>query len=562
MQRRGRTSVRLLVALTILVPLLARGANNHSIIATRLMDRKPLCFTGRIAGNCQNWESGHTYNVGDQVIPLTGNPGGLTYRAQTAGKSGSTEPEWPQVLDQKLEDGPSATGVTWVAQETTSRHFIRVDFSDPHSNDNKDLSATNISVTTTPANTVLKLTKNGVFNAGFGNQVATFDLSSESMIPPGDTSVKVCFGRYTFSDNKAVSNLCGEGKIYNDANVGDLVKDSKKALNDAVSTPKTSAEKNVFAGLNVSIPSGGGETQGSGDLNLNQYFAFPLAGQGIFGLEVKKGSSANADPRHFTGGVKSRKTWLLASKTDRSMVISAIQSGSIDANNPAVSALASIQKQYFRSIYFDNGLSYEGDISGGSLGNISNVLYDGEVWLNTAARSITAQTGFFNFRILPVGIEAGYNVSSNASTPLSGSSATTTASNSTPNGNYSLVRLKSGATFALSSQSPFSTDNSARLDFEVSAVNRYLFERELSYNSGTKSYSSTGSGNKYWAEVAIKVLAGPVGSGSFSGRPGLRLAFQRGSLPPVYAFTKVFTISLIYETNDNSSEEIKLVDQK
>jgi len=550
------------VGLTVLIPVLARGANNHSIVATRLLDRKPLCFTGTVTGNCQNWESDHAYNVGDQIIPLTGNPGGITYSAQTAGKSGTTEPSWAQIIDQTVQDGPSATGVTWVARETTSRHFIRVDFSDPHSDDNTDLAASNLSVTTSPSNTVLKLTKTGAFKAGFGrNQVAIFDLSSEGVTPPGDTNLKVCFAKYTFSD-KSVTNLCGEGKIYNDANVGDLVKDSKKALNDAVSTPKTSAEKNIFAGLNVSIPSGGGETQGSGDLNLNQYFAFPLVGQGIFGVELKKGSSANADPRHFTGGVKARKTWLLASKTDRNTLISAIESGSIDANGPAISALASVQKKYFRSIYFDNGLSYEGDISNGSLGNISNVLYNGEVWVNTAARPITAQTGFFNFRILPVGIEAGYNVTANASTPLSGSSSTTTASASTTNGNYSLARFKSGATFLLSSQSPYSTDSSARLDLEVSAVNRYLFERELSYNSVTKSYSSTGTGNKYWAEVALKVLAGPVGSGSLGGRPGLRLAFQRGSLPPVYAFTKVFTISLIYETNDNSSQEIKLVDQK
>ena len=140
---------------------------------------------------------------------------------------------------------------------------------------------------------------------------------------------------------------------------------------------------------------------------------------------------------------------------------------------------------------------------------------------------------------------------------MSSSSSGATASGLAPNGNYSLARLKSGATFILSSQSPYVTDNSARLDLEISAVDRYLFQKELSYDSTTNSYSSTGTGNKYWVQVALKLHGGSVGSGSVNGRPGLKLAFQRGALPPVYAFTKVFTISLIFETNDNTSQEIK-----
>jgi hypothetical protein len=563
MDRRKWGSLGLLFGLIVLVPVMARGTSSYSVVATRLMDRKPLCFTGRVAATCRDWESGHAYNVGDQIMPQTGNPGGFTYRARTAGRSDVTVPVWPQVGDQSVQDGPSAAGVEWVVQETIIRHFIRVDFSDPHSDDKRDLSFANVSVTTTPSNKALALTKNGTFEAGFGqNQVATFELSSEAVTPPGDTTVKVCFATYTFT-GKTVTNLCGEGKIYNDANIADLVNDSKKALNDAVSSAKTSADKNIFAGLNISVPSGGGETQGSGDLNLNHYFAFPLVGQGIFGLEVKKGSSTNADPRHFTGGIKARKTWLLgASKNDLNALISGIESSSGNVNDSAVLAIANIQKTYFRSVYFDNGLSYEGDISNGNLGNISNVLYNGEVWVNTAVRSLAKQSGFFNFRIMPVGIEAGYNVSANSSAPLTGSSSSTTSNGSGPNGNYSLARLKSGATFTLSSLSPYSTENSARLDLEVSAVNRYLFEKELLYDSKTNSYSSTGTGNKYWAQVALKVLGGSIGSGSVGGRPGLRLAFQRGFLPPVYAFTKVFTISLIYETNDNSSQEINLVNQK
>lgn len=548
-------------------PAFSQTSGKDTIVATRLMDRAPLCFVGKVGGPCQDWQPDHAYHIGDQILPKNGNAAGLTLRATTTGKSNTTPPVWPQSTNTEVQDGPTSSGVHWIAQDTITRHFIRVDFSDPHdeaSAKQSDVGFVNTTVLTTPSNKSLKLTKDGTFNSGFSNLVVTFELSSDAITPPGDTGVKVCFATYTFKGKKEpVTDLCGDGKIYNDANVADLVHDSQQALSNAVSTAKTSAEKNIFGGLSISVPSGGGDTQGSGDLNLNHYFAFPLVGQGVFGLEIKKGSSVNADPRHFTGGIKARKVWLLGvSKADLNALISAIESSSGELNADAVSKIGGIQAKYFRSIYFDNGLSYEGDISNGNLGNISNVLYNGETWVNTAVRSLTKQTGFYNFRILPVGIEAGYNVSANSSASLSGAPSTITTSSSAPSPSYSIARLKSGATFTLSSESPFATTPSPRLDLEVSAVNRYLFEKELIYDGKAKSYSSTGVGNKYWVQLALKFLGGSIGSGSFSGRPGLRLAFERGSLPPVYSFTKVFTVSLIYETNDNSSQEIALVNQK
>jgi hypothetical protein len=559
----GNDSVRSFIAIVgVLIGFSAslQGAGSHSIIAVRLMDRKALCFTGKtVAATCKDWESGHAYNVGDQIFPKSGNADGLTYEAQSAGKADTIEPTWPQFAGHTVQDGSVDAGVLWVAQDTITRHYIRVDFSDAHPNNSADLRTSNVRVTTGSSNKPLQLTTDGMFNAGFGqNQTATFELSDEAITAPGDMTVRICFTTYAFTD-KTVTNLCGDGKIYNDSNIGDLVNDSKKALNSSVATSKTSAEKDIFAGLSISVPSGGGETQGSGDLNLNHYFTLPLLGQGVLGLEIKKGSSINADPHHFTGGMKARKTWLLGvNKDDLSKLISGIESNPGD--DATVLMIDKIQRHYFRSIYFDNGISYEGDLSNGSVGNVSNVVYDGELWVNTAVRSLTRTSGFVNLRIIPLGVEAGYNVSANAAS--SPSSTSTLSNSSTPPNDYSLARVKSGGTFTLSSQSPYLSANSPRLDLEVTAIDRYLFEKELLYNAKTSSYSSTGTGSRYWAQVAVKVLAGSVGTGSVSGRPGLKLAFERGSLPPVYAFTKVFTVSLIYETNDNASEEINIVNKK
>lgn len=571
MDTRGRRSSLVVLGFAVCVaataPVFGQTSGKYTIVTARLMDRAPLCFIGNVFATCQDWQANHAYNVGDQILPKAGNAGGFTYKATTAGKSDATPPIWPQAAGADVQDGAAGRRVHWTAQDTISRHFIRVDFSDPHVEapaKQSDLAVSNVTVVTTPSNKSLKLASDGTFSPGFSNQVVTFELSSDATTPPGDTGVKVCFAAYMFKGRQdPVTNLCGEGKIYNDANISELTKDSEQALNNAVSTVKTSAEKNIFAGLSISVPSGGGETQGSGDLNLNHYFSFPLVGQGIFALEVKKGSSVNADPQHLTGGITARRVWLLGvSQADLTTLRSAIASTSGQLDAGAVSKIGAIQAKYFRSIYFDNGLSYEANIANGSLGNVSNVLYSGETWVNTAVRSLTKQTGFYNFRILPIGIEAGYNVAANSSASLSGSPTTTIASSSVPSPNYSLARLKSGATFILSSESPFTASPSPRLDLEVSAVNRYLFEKELVYNGSTRSYSSTGTGNRYWVDVALKFLAGSIGSGALSGRPGLRLAFERGSLPPVYAFTKMFTISLIFETNDNTTQEVPLVNQK
>jgi hypothetical protein len=214
----------------------------------------------------------------------------------------------------------------------------------------------------------------------------------------------------------------------------------------------------------------------------------------------------------------------------------------------AVDALTNIQKRYFRSIYLDNAFSYEGDVSGSSIGNISNVLYDGKLYVNSAALPIVGKSGFINFQVLPVGVEAGYNVS-----------ASTTTGSSVSSNNYSIARLVNGAIFSLLYQPQEKPDSSPNVSLDLGIVNRYLFTKELYYNQTTKQTTFTNSGDRYYAEANLKVLLGAIGPG----RPGVQVGFQRGWLPPAYAFTKMFTVSLIYQTSDdNTSKDIKLVNKQ
>jgi len=61
-----------------------------------------------------------------------------------------------------------------------------------------------------------------------------------------------------------------------------------------------------------------------------------------------------------------------------------------------------------------------------------------------------------------------------------------------------------------------------------------------------KNLNITG-GNKPWIQVDFKVF---IGSRLAGIRPGLKVAYQRGSLPPVFADTKVFSYRLIFESSD------------
>lgn len=49
------------------------------------------------------WQGGFAYTVGDYLRPTT--PNGYEYTAATTGQTGHEEPNWPQTVDETVEDG-------------------------------------------------------------------------------------------------------------------------------------------------------------------------------------------------------------------------------------------------------------------------------------------------------------------------------------------------------------------------------------------------------------------------------------------------------------------------
>jgi hypothetical protein len=144
-----------------------------------------------------------------------------------------------------------------------------------------------------------------------------------------------------------------------------------------------------------------------------------------------------------------------------------------------------------------------------------------------------SRAGFFFVRIIPAGLEAGYNLQDVDAPVLDGKS---------------LARYKSGGTLTLRYDSK---NNAAlnKIDLELNAVNRYLFQRELTLDPATNLVTFLEKGNKYYAEGNLKLYFLKVGKG----RPGFRITFKRGSLPPVFAFTKAFDAGFFYESADDTT---------
>ena len=449
--------------------------------------------------------------------------------------------------------------------------YIRVDLTNKLEDVSPNRDAANIRITFRPSGRVVPVTEIGAitFLAIFDQRVLQIRLNNvpSAKPSPGDNQVEVTFLTLHFRDDGAArvtrTDVTGVGTIFNAANIDDLVDTSREALKDAVASAKTSDEKNIFMGLNITVPSGeGGETEGSGDIVINRNLQTLPFGQGLFdqvnfGLKIKKASENKADPRHFETGLTFRKTFLLNSskirlvadalnRTRRGSESLAFTSNTVrlknrhDSNSPE-EIIGDLQQDFFRGLVFDNGLMFEGDVDGMSIGNVSNLLYSSQLQLTTVARAIGKQKGFWNFRWLPVGVEAGYNLK-NEDDPN--------------NEKHSLARFKTGGVLTLFYEANNPADFLNRIEFETQAVNRYLFKRETVFDEETQKNLLVEKGNKYWLQADLKFM---LGAKLGPTRIGFRASFQRGSLPPVYAFTKAFNFSVIFESpEEDTSREIKI----
>jgi hypothetical protein len=376
------------------------------------------------------------------------------------------------------------------------------------------------------------------FVGPFGNQVLQIGLiQDDSTRPePGDTQVEIAIQRIHFADGKLAGPVTGLGAIYDKANIQELVDLTRKALASA----KTKEEKNQFVGLGIAIPSPASSTSGNTDISFNRDFysgdlaetARRVFDSGSVGFVLKKGNEEKSDPRHFEAGLKLRKVFLLVDRRALETIRRSIASGEPSPTAATLDALTHLQRNFLRGIIWDNGSHFEGDVKEFKLTNVSNLVYDTVVQAASVSRGFSGQTGFWNFRLMPVGLELGHNL---------------TAEQTANAERGSLARFKTGAQVNLHYQAKGSVH---RVEFEALSVHRYLFEKENAVDPKTNKAVATTAGNKNWFEADLRFFFGLL---ILKNRPGLKVSYQRGYLPPTYSFTKSFNVGIVFESADDDT---------
>jgi hypothetical protein len=86
------------------------------------------------------------------------------------------------------------------------------------------------------------------------------------------------------------------------------------------------------------------------------------------------------------------------------------------------------------------------------------------------------------------------------------------------------------------------------LELNVAGVSRHLFRNELQYTAGTDKVDRVVTGWRPWAQIDLKLMLAE----NEKGRYGLKLTYQNGSLPPVFANTRAIQFGIVYESNDKT----------
>lgn len=437
------------------------------------------------------------------------------------------------------------------------KHRLVIHLSQPQdtSKVNDDLKPSNITIKFLPSGKVVSASAINDINNPTPSAADTLNLTgfdderiqigiidSDDAAPnPGDDQCEVTFATLHFV-KVSKTEVVGSGKIYNRGNIKERVEETRQALADAVAHAKTDEEKDVFIGLNVVVPSGG-DSQGSGEINFNRdVYASTLGQAALFdhvtvGFHLNKASENKADPRHFDVGFTLRKTFLRADRTKLNRIKQAITNSSNSEIEPAqiVQDINDLQKDFIRAVLFDNALRFEGDVSDRGISNVSNLLWDTQVQVATVSRAFAKQTGFWNFRWVPLGFEVGGNLTNNDDPTQE---------------KRSLARLKTGGEFNLIFKAGSPNEPISRIVLSAKALERYLFKPEATIDEMTQKVVMTDKGSKYWLQADLKVSTG-VRLGV--GRVGFKATFQRGFLPPVYNFVKTFKFGVVFETNDDDN---------
>jgi hypothetical protein len=368
-----------------------------------------------------------------------------------------------------------------------------------------------------------------------------------------DDQVSVCFSVLHFSkgdDSKPQTNVCSTSKILTQKEAKALVDQLVKDAADKAKADKTSSEKDIFASGFVTT-AGQNNTQGGADISLNDFLS-GLPGATTF-LQIQKTSLANGDPRHFEAGLSWRHTSSFQSTVDneiKGLVDKYDQDGTqaqLQELGKQINAAGAKYGAWLGALE-DFAIKMEGDPT---QFKAVNAVGDGDVRILTRTLKLFGSTnGYFRARPLVVGFEGGKSIGTGDATTTATTTTSATTSTAAPGVDW-IARGKVGADFTLFYDNPKATSSPIkRVEINAGGVERYLFLKEINYDATTMKDSAVGKGSRPYFQSDVKLF---FYEDPKKGRAGVRMAYTRGSLPPVFADVKSFQFGFVYETADDKA---------
>ena len=350
--------------------------------------------------------------------------------------------------------------------------------------------------------------------------------------------VRVCFATLHSLDSAGkpvtATQVCAAGDILTAANI---VAHRDAQLQTLQSTPKSSSEKNIFA--SGFLDAGSGKSQGGTDISLNSN-DLGISGMTAY-MQLKKATATGADPKTQSIGLNWRMASVFGSKQfdQIGQHISAYGTSQSQAElKTADDMMRDFQKRTWSAVTVDAGIKIEGEALNF---NVANSL--GDITLSILSRTKalgSSRRGFWKAKLTPAGFEGGK--------PMHTLQTVVVAATGPPP--QWLGRYKVGGECTLFYANPDATGPVKRVELNAGVVDRQLLIREPVISTTNNIITKMVTGNKPWAQADLNVFFADTPSGRY----GIRFNYERGSLPPVYASTKVFQIGLVMETPDDTKK--------
>ena len=286
-------------------------------------------------------------------------------------------------------------------------------------------------------------------------------------------------------------------------------------LKKAVAADKPDSQKDIFVGLNVAAPSSG-SAAGEGELHFNGLLSGVSSNLRV-NTNLQKSSTDGSDLKTFDIGlVYSMQHSFLKG------ALASIHSGS------TAEQIVAVTNGIMKHVWLGIGVDGAGRLEGQAMNfNVTNAVVD--LPLQITSRTLGSGSGYFFFRLLPAGVEAGRNLRTEDDKQKA----------------YPIARYKAGGSFGLYWKAKDQENTPIKkILFDSQAVSRYLFENESAYDTTTKKATAVAKGHYFYVQAQLKVYLADTAQGAYA----FRVSYDRGGLPPVFSNVKTFRYGFVFES--------------